>query len=145
MEDGFVEPVLQPGQFAEDRLAANVQPRVLDQPQPALHLVSGLDTARLVARGDRRSGCEQRVRRLVPRSVQGVVDGAASIGQLHRSTELTVMGHDIGQVVGAARLQIGVADLVGHLGGCGDVVAGEFEMTRRRFDPSGEQKRAGPF
>ena len=55
------------------------------------------------------------------------------------------MGHDVGQVIGAARLQIGVAYLVGHLDSCGDVVTGEFDITRRRFDPSREQKGAGPF
>ena len=32
VEDGIVEPVLEPGQLAEDRFAANVQPRVLDRP-----------------------------------------------------------------------------------------------------------------
>ena len=32
VEDGVVEPVLESGQLPEDRLAANVQPRVLDCP-----------------------------------------------------------------------------------------------------------------
>ena len=36
VDDGIVEPVLDAGQFAEHRVAANVQPRVVDQSQPLL-------------------------------------------------------------------------------------------------------------
>ena len=82
------------------------------------------------------------VRRLVPRSVQGVVDGPAAIGQLHRSTELAVMRHDVGQVVGAARLQIGVAVSSASSVAAAMWLPSELEMTGRRFDPSREQKCA---
>ena len=54
------------------------------------------------------------------------------------------MRHDVGEVVTAARLQVDIADRVGQLGGCGDVFAGELEVTRRRFDPRREQQGAGP-
>ena len=54
------------------------------------------------------------------------------------------MRHDVGEVVGAPRLQVDVVDGVGHLGGVGDVVAGELEATGRRFDPRGEQEGVGP-
>ena len=53
------------------------------------------------------------------------------------------MRHDVGEVVAAARLQVDVADRVGQLGGRGDVLAGELEVTRRRLDPRREQQRAG--
>ena len=36
VDDGVVEPVLDPGQLAEHRLAADVQPRVVDRAQPVL-------------------------------------------------------------------------------------------------------------
>ena len=75
-----------------------------------------------VACGDRRPRGEEPGRRLVPRPVQRVVQGAAACGQLHRSSELALMGHDVGQVVAAARLQLGVARRFGDVGSHGDVV-----------------------
>ena len=54
------------------------------------------------------------------------------------------MRHDVGEVVAAARLQVDVVDRVGQVGGGGDVVAGELEVTGRRFDPRREQQGAGP-
>ena len=141
--DGVVEPVLEPGQLAEHRLAADVQPGVLDLFQPALHPVGGVDGALLVTGRDRRSGGEQPVRGLVPRPVQRVVDGPAAIGELHRGAELAVMGDDVGEVVAAAGLQVGVVGRLGQLGRCGDVVAGEVEVAGRRLDPRREQEGVG--
>ena len=43
VEDGVVEPVLDAGQLAEHRVAANVQPRVVDRSQPVLDLIASLD------------------------------------------------------------------------------------------------------
>ena len=103
-----------------------------------------LDAALLVAGRDRGPGGEQPVRGLVPRPVQPVVEGVAALGEFHRLTELAVMRHDVGEVVRAARLQVDVIDRVGQLGGGGDVVAGEIEVTGRRFDPRREQQGVGP-
>ena len=107
-------------------------------------LIASFDAALLVTGGDRGSGGEEPVRGLIPRPVQPVVERTAAIGQLHRLAELAVMRHDVGEVVAAARLQVDIIDRVGQFGGCGDVVAGEFEVTRRRFDPRREQQGAGP-
>ena len=41
VDDGIVEPVLRAGQLAEHRVAADVQPRVVDASQPVLDLVRG--------------------------------------------------------------------------------------------------------
>ena len=49
VDDGIVEPVLDAGQLAEHRVAADVQPRVVDRRQPVLDLVARLDAALLVA------------------------------------------------------------------------------------------------
>ena len=144
VEDGVVEPVLDAGQLAEHRVAANVQPRVVDRSQPVLDVVASVDAALLVTGRDRGSGGEEPVRGLIPRPVQPVVESSTAIGQLHRLAELAVMRHDVGEVVTAARLQVDIIDRVGQFGGCGDVVAGEFEVTRRRFDPRREQQGAGP-
>ena len=144
VQHGVVEPVLQAGEFAEDRVAANMQPRVVDRAQPVLHPVDGLDAALLVTGGDRGPSGEQPVRGLVPRPVQPVVEGIAAIGEFHRVSELAVMRHDVGEVVRAASLQVDVIDGVGQFGGRGDVVPGEVKVTRRRFDPRREQQGAGP-
>ena len=48
VDDGIVEPVLDAGQFAEHRVAANVQPRVVDRSQPVLDVIDGVDAALLV-------------------------------------------------------------------------------------------------
>ena len=145
VEDGVVEPVLEPGQLAEHRVAADVQPRVVDLPAASARPGRRPRRCALAVTGrDRGSGGEQPVRGLVPRPVQPVVERAAAIGQLHRSTELAVVRDDVGEVVAAARLQVDVVGRVGQLGGRGDVVAGELEVTRRRLDPRREQERAGP-
>ena len=53
MLDGVVEAVLDAGQLAEHGVAADAQPRVVDDLQPALDLVAGLGGARPVAGRDR--------------------------------------------------------------------------------------------
>ena len=140
MPDGVVEPVLDAGQFAEHRVAANVQPRVVDGSQRLLDLIAGFDAALLVAGGDRRAGGEQPVRGLVPGPVEAGVQGATAVGERERVPELAVVRHDVGEVVAAACLQVDVADRVGELGGRRDVVAGVFEVTGRRFQPCREQE-----
>ena len=47
--DGVVEAVLDAGELAEHRVAADVEPRVVDDAQPALDLVARLGGARAVA------------------------------------------------------------------------------------------------
>jgi hypothetical protein len=61
-----------------------------------------------------------------------------------RVAELAVVGHDVREVVRAACLQVDVVDRVGHGARDSDVVAGQFEVTGRRFDPRGQQQRVGP-
>ena len=90
VEDGIVEPMLDAGQFAEHRVAANVEPRVVDHAQPMLHLIARLDGARAITGRDRCPGGEEPVRGLIPRAVQPAVERAAAIGQLQRLTELAV-------------------------------------------------------
>ena len=46
--DGIVEPVLDAGELAEDGVAANVQPRVVDRSQPVLDVIDGVDAALFV-------------------------------------------------------------------------------------------------
>ena len=46
--DGIVEPVLDAGQLTENRVTANVQPRVVDGSQPVLHVIDSVDAALLV-------------------------------------------------------------------------------------------------
>jgi hypothetical protein len=48
VDDGIVEPVLGAGELAEDRVAANMQPGVVDRAQPALDVLDSVDTALLV-------------------------------------------------------------------------------------------------
>ena len=48
VDDGIVEPVLDAGQFAEHRVAANMQPRVVDGSQPVLDVIDSVDAALLV-------------------------------------------------------------------------------------------------
>ena len=144
VQHGVVEPVLDAGQFADDRVAANVQPRVVDRSQPVLHLIDGFDAARLVTGGDRGAGGEEPVRGLVPRPVQSLVESVAAVGEFHRVSELAVMRHDVGEVVRTASLKVDVVDGVGQFGGRGDVLAGEVEVTDRRFDPGRDQQRACP-
>ena len=45
VEHGVVESLLDPGEFAEHGVATNVQPWVLDRPQPMLDLMGCLDAA----------------------------------------------------------------------------------------------------
>ena len=48
VDDGIVEAVLDAGQFAEHRFAANMQPRVVDRSQPMLDVIDSVDAALLV-------------------------------------------------------------------------------------------------
>ena len=138
-----MEPMLDPPQFAEHRVAADVQPRVVDGSQPVLDLIAGLDAAHAVAGGDRGSGGEEPIRGPIPGPVEPLVERAAAIGQLQRPTKLAVMRHDVGQVVTAARLQVDVIDRLRQFGGGGDVLASELEAARRRLDPGRQQEGAG--
>ena len=140
--DGVVEPVLESGQLAEIASPRTLQPRVLDRPQPAPHLLDRLDAALLVTGGDRGPGGEEPRGGLVPGPVELVVEGAAAIGQLHRAPELAVMRHDVGQVVAAARVQVHVVDASASSVGCGDVVARQFQVAGRGLDPRGQQQSA---
>ena len=76
VHDGVVEATLDPGQLAQDRVAADVKPRVVERSQPMLDLVAGLDGAHVVTGGDRGPGGEEPVRGLIPRSVEPVVERA---------------------------------------------------------------------
>ena len=140
---GIVEAALEPGQFAEHRLASNVQPRVVDRSEPALDLLARLDAARSVTRRDRRPGREQPARRLIPRPVQPAVERVAPIGQLQRPMEVAVMRLDVREVGAAARLEVDVVDRIGELGGRGDVLASELQAIGGRFDPAREQEGVG--
>ena len=143
--DGVVEAVLDAGQLAEHRVAADVQPRVVDDARASAATWSRASRgARAVAGRDRGAGGEERVRGLVPRPVEPVVERAAAVGERQRLLPLAVVRHDVGEVVGAARLQVGVVDRVGELGRGGDVPAGGLEVARRRLDPGGEQERGRP-
>ena len=68
--DGVVEAMLDAGQLAEHRVAADVEPRVVDRLQPVLDLVARRGGAHAVAGRDRGAGGEEPVRGLVPRPVQ---------------------------------------------------------------------------
>ena len=57
--------------------------------------------------------------------------------------EVAVVGHDVGAVVRAPRLQVDVTDPLSDLGGGGDVLLGEVEALGGGFDPGGEQQRVG--
>ena len=48
VDDGIVEPELDAGQLTEHRVAADVEPRVLDCSQPVLDLIDSFDAALLV-------------------------------------------------------------------------------------------------
>ncbi len=82
VDDGVVEAVLDAGQLAEHRFAANVEPRVVDGSQPVLDVIDSVDAALLVTGGDRGSGGEEPVGGLIPRPVQPLVERVAAIGQL---------------------------------------------------------------
>ena len=82
--DGVIEAVLDAGELAAHRLVAHVQPWVVDVLQPVLDPSDGLDAARLVAGGDRRSRREEPVGGLIPPPIQPVVERVAAIGQLER-------------------------------------------------------------
>ena len=135
--------MLDTGQLAEHRVAADVQPRVVDAVQPVLDLVTGFGGASAVAGRDRGPGGEERVGRLIPGPIEPVVELPAARRQLERVLPLAVMRHDVGEVVATARLEVGVGARVGQLAGGGDVAAGRLEMARRRLDPAREQQRAG--
>ena len=123
-----------PRELAEHRLAANVQPRVVDLCEPVLDLVARVDGALAVAGGDRGARREEPVRGLVPRPVELVVERVAAVGQLQRLAELAVVGDDVGEVV-AARACRSTSPIASASRRRGDVLAGELEVTGRRLDP----------
>ncbi len=98
---GIVEPMLDASQLAEHRVPANVKPRVVDPLQPDLHVSDGVNAAPLVTGGDRGPRGEEAVRSPIPRPVEPLVQSIAAIGQLQRVPELTVVRHDVGEVVRA--------------------------------------------
>ncbi len=57
--------------------------------------------------------------------------------------EVAVVGHDVGAVVRAPRLQVDVTDQLSDPGGGVDVLLGEVEALGGGFDPGGEQERVG--
>ncbi len=59
------------------RVAADVEPGVVDDLEPPLNLVACLRGADEVSGGDCRAGGEERVRRLVPGTIEPVVAAAA--------------------------------------------------------------------
>ena len=75
--DGVVEAVLDAGQLAEHRVAADVQPRVVDDARASARPRRGPRAARAAVAGrDRGARGEERVRGLVPRPVEPVVERA---------------------------------------------------------------------
>src|ERR671913_20420 len=104
MDHGVVEAVLESGQLALDRIAADVQPRVLALAKPPLDPADRLECATLVTGRYRCSSLEQGIRGLVPRPVHGLVDGSAAVCEPEGGTEVPVVGDDVREVVGAAGL-----------------------------------------
>jgi hypothetical protein len=143
VQDGVVEATLDPCELTEDRVPADVEPRVVDPTQPMLDLVARLDSTDVVAGRDGGSGGEEPVRGLIPRPVEPAVEGVRAIGQLHRLVPLALMRDHVGEVVGAARLQVDVVDRLRQSGGLAEVFAGMLEPVGRGLDPRGEQQRAG--
>ena len=137
VHDGVVEATLDPREFAEDRVPADVEPRVVDRSQPVLDLVTRFDGTVAVAGRDGGSGGEEPVRGLIPRPVEPLVKGVRAIGQFHRSAPLALVGDHVGEVVGAARLQLDVLDRICQAGGLGDVSASVLEPVGRGLDPRG--------
>ena len=139
VRDGIVEAVLEARQLAEHRVAADVQPRVVDDAQPVLDLVAGVERRARVAGRDRGAGGEERVRGLVPRPVEPVVELAGAGGQLQRLLPLAVVRDDVGEVVGAARLEVGVAGASAAAAAMCSRAGSR--STGRRLDPRREQQR----
>ena len=105
--------------------------------EPVLHLVARL------ARARRRSPAEIAAREANSAFAawshgrsRPVVERAAARGQRERVLPLAVVGDDVGEVVGAARLQVGVGDRVGQLRRGGDVPPRRLEVAGRRLDPA---------
>ena len=125
--DGVLEAMLDARELAEHRVAPDVQPRVVDGSEPVLDLVAGVGGAIGVAGRDRCARGEERVRRLVPRPVEPVVERTGAGGQLQRLLPVAVMGDDVGEVVRAAALEVRV---VRQGSGVGDVAPGRLEIPR---------------
>ena len=140
--DGVVEAMLEPRQLAEHRVAADVQPRVVDGAQPVLDLVAGGGGALAVAGRDR--GARRRTARSRPGPTgrSSPRRALAAVGQLQRLLPLAVVRDDVGEVVVAARLQVGVARPARRRSSM--CCARELEVAGRRLDPGREQQRASP-
>ena len=91
VSDGVAEAMLDAGELAEHRIAADPEPRVVDELQPALDLVARLERGAEITGRDRGSGGEQRVGGLVPWPVQVRVELLAACGQLERPAPLSLM------------------------------------------------------
>jgi hypothetical protein len=104
VQDGVVEPMLDPGELAEDRVPPHVQPRVVDRTQPTLDVVTRLNSTGAVTSRNGGSGGEEPGRGLIPRPIEPAVERARAIGQLHRCPPLPLVREDVREVVGAARL-----------------------------------------
>ena len=101
---GVVEPSFEPGQLAEHRLTARVEPRVVDHREATLDLAAKLDRASPIGGRRRRAQREQRVRRAVPRRPVVAVESAGLRGELDRLREVTLVRDDVREVVQALRL-----------------------------------------
>ena len=67
--DRVIEAQLDARELTEHRVAAHVQPRVVDLAQPVLDAIARRGRAVAVEGRDRRAGGEELVRRLVPRAI----------------------------------------------------------------------------
>ena len=126
MLDRVAEAALEPGELAEHGVAADVQPRVLDRAQPALHLVAGRGGPRRVAGRDRGARREQGVGGLVPGPVEPLVELARAGRQLERALPLAAVGDDVGEEIGGARPDLAV---LGERGRLVDVPPGRLQVA----------------
>ena len=91
MRHGLVEATLDAREFAEHGVAADVEPGVVDELEPALNLVARLRGADDVSGRDRGAGGEERVRRLVPGAVELVIQLPRSVGERQRLLPLAAV------------------------------------------------------
>ena len=93
VRDGVVEAVLDARELAEHRVAADVQPRVVDDARASARTSSRACAARDdVAGRDRGARGEERVRGLVPGAVEPVVQLPRAVGERQRLLPLAAGG-----------------------------------------------------